>query len=283
MKAGNDCALSHFANDKIQLQSKVMGFIGNLTNQPANVYINNTSYGTLDGHTMLFELFSHLYKPAGWYKLANELAQLMQGNGTPALLAYGLDDEENAYSEHNNIINNNDAISGKGIWPQKGKLNELLFPAFNQSVFASELFSDYYSRAQWRIPKTHNYKPQKKVKMKRPMLILSQTWDPICPLANAHVAKSIFEGSRIVQVKGYGHCSSAMPSMCLARHVREFLNDGKVPGEDVQCNIDGPYFMNDELKSDVMAAGSTRDATDEQKLAAAQLGLSVAATFESRR
>lgn len=74
-----------------------------------------------------------------------------------------------------------------------------------------------------------------------------------------------------------------MPSTCLARYVRDFLNNGKVPDDDVQCNVDGRYFLNHELRSKAMAVGDAQDGTDEQKIWAAQLGLSEAAKFEPRR
>ncbi len=273
IKAGDDCALSQLADTGSELQSKVMDFIWSLKRRPFSVYLDNTSYGALDAHTMLFAIFSNLYKPEGWYKLADELAQLMQGNGTAAFLAYGVDDGDTMYSEHNKVIHNNDAIAGKDNWPQNDELLDLLLPTFNQSMFAYERFVDYYVRSLWRLPKRHSYKPQRSVKTTHPLLILSQSFDPICPLASARVAKSIFEGSRIVQVMGYGHCSVATQSSCTARHIRDFLDSGVLPLEDVECEVDGPYFLSPERKSQILSAGTAKGASSEEQILAAQLGL----------
>ena len=56
-----------------------------------------------------------------------------------------------------------------------------------------------------------------------PLLILSTSYDPVCPLVSARSANEAFVGSQIIELKGYGHCSVAAASVCLARHVRAFL------------------------------------------------------------
>ncbi|KAK4095884.1 hypothetical protein N658DRAFT_390614, partial [Parathielavia hyrcaniae] len=71
-----------------------------------------------------------------------------------------------------------------------------------------------------------------------PLLLFSTTYDPVCPLMSARSAKEAFEGSRIVEVKGYGHSSLAVPSLCVARHVRDYLYEGKLPDAHVQCEPD---------------------------------------------
>lgn len=60
---------------------------------------------------------------------------------------------------------------------------------------------------------------------------------------SARSAKLAFEGSQIIEVKGYGHCSIAIPSMCLAKHVRELLYNGTLPSSYTQCGFGGPYFI----------------------------------------
>lgn len=274
IKVESACPLSKLASSGPELQSKVMDFIWSLKRKPFSVYLDNTSYGALDADTMLFAIFAKLYKPEGWYTLADELAQLMQGNGTAAFLAYGVDDDDDTvYGEHNKIINNNDAITGKENWPQNDDLLDLLLPFFNQSIFAYDRVVDYYTRSQWLMTKRHSYKPQRSVRTKHPLLILSQSFDPICPLESARVARSIFEGSRIVEIKGYGHCSTATQSSCTAKHVRDFLDKGILPSEDVECEVDGPYFISPEYRSKVLADGEMEAATADQKLRAAQLVL----------
>jgi hypothetical protein len=103
-------------------------------------------------------------------------------------------------------------------------------------------------------------------------LLLTTTYDPVCPLLSAKSANDVFEGSRIVEVKGYGHCSSAVPSMCVARHVRNFLYKGTLPDGHVQCEADGkPYFSSPEDKTVVIQALSVGDEERQIRLAQQQL------------
>jgi hypothetical protein len=103
----------------------------------------------------------------------------------------------------------------------------------------SELVSRYVSsnvfdRASWSIPTTHTFHPQyhpeyPRFKTASPILVLSTTYDPICPLVSAKKAHDSFEGAGFVEQKSYGHCSISMPSLCTAKHVKAYFNDGTLP------------------------------------------------------
>lgn len=69
---------------------------------------------------------------------------------------------------------------------------------------------------------------------------------------SAKVASNAFEGSRLVEVHGYGYCSLAMPSKFLAEHFRAFLHDGTLPDENSSCEIDGSYFERPGEDGEVM-------------------------------
>lgn len=95
---------------------------------------------------------------------------------------------------------------------------------------------------RWLIPHTHDFVPKEKVETAHPLLILTTSYDPICPIKGAFVARDIFVGSQIVESKAYGHCSDAMPSLCVARHVKAYFDEGTVPENHTICEIDGEYF-----------------------------------------
>jgi hypothetical protein len=144
-----------------------------------------------------------------------------------------------------------------------------LLSFFNQTLFSDAQYEFYFSKQAWSIPRTHTYVPKKKVKTAHPLLLLSTTYDPVCPLVSARSASDVFEGSRIVEVKGYGHCSLAVPSICIARHVRDFLYEGKLPDEDVRCEPDGnPYFSKPEQTMAFVEAQSFGD--EERRIRLAQ-------------
>lgn len=246
IKAGDACALSSFADTATSLQDKAMSAVEKLAKDPISVYVDNHTFGILDYNTMLWSIFRVLHKPGQqWYTLASNLAHLLRGNATAAFLAYK---EQSWFAsemeEHTMTIQFNDAKSGAEYWPQRREeLLEAFAPYVNQSLFGSFALGGYYPQAAWRIPKTHAFKTRQSVDTK--LLVLSTTYDPVTPLTSARVARRTFQGSRIVEVKGYGHCSLAVESDCARDKVRAFLKHGSLPDEDVKCDVnsDFSYFQ----------------------------------------
>ena len=253
VKAGEaDCALAGLAGSKEELLNVVVKGIAKLEDEPVGVYVNNTVFGVLDDWAVLENgVFPALYKPASWRELAANLASLFAGNATAAFLAYGRDEAWADLGDALKFVGINDGTSGSAKWPaDRVQLVDQLLPYFNLTIFGRIQFDYYFSKQAWTVPHTHTFVPKKNVKTAHPLLLLSTTYDPVCPLVSAKSAKKVFEGSQIVEVKGYGHCTMALPSLCVAHHVRNFLYDGKLPEEHVQCEADGkPYFSAPEESS----------------------------------
>ncbi|KAF4442452.1 hypothetical protein F53441_11738 [Fusarium austroafricanum] len=270
IKSGDSCPLSSMAKSWEGLKDKFMSFVGDLKEQPMNVYVNNSVYGLLDYQRIWYgALFPVLYKPERWHTFAKTMEQLLNGNATQALMDYGLDGEDNADALY--TVSMNDGASGPLHWPQDlNGLLDIVTPTFNRSIFAPDDLVYLFAKQQWRIPKTHNYVPRYGVKTAHPLLILTTTYDPVCPLVSARTALAAFEGSRLIEVKGYGHCSVAVPSLCLAKHVRGFLYNGTLPDKaaETQCEVDGPYFKPNDTAS-VMSF----DDPEDQAIHLAQLEL----------
>lgn len=273
-KAKDNCSLSSIAKDSKHLHKLVHDFSEELKQQPISVYVNNTVYGLLDYPGLWYNgIFPALYKPASWYSLAENLAKLLKGNATDAFLAYGRSAAWDMEGDANQFVSLNDAITGPEHWPQDREvlLNQIL-PYLNRSIFAVTENGDYYQRAQWLIPTTHNLTQIGHEETAHPLLVLSTTYDPICPLVSAKAAKSAFKGSEIVEVEGYGHCSVAVASTCLAKHVRDYLYNGTMPHEYTRCEVDGPYFVKPEADGKVVAQ-RTFDHAEDEKIHLAQLEL----------
>ncbi|UKZ55812.1 hypothetical protein TrVGV298_009636 [Trichoderma virens] len=273
VKAADECPLNIFGRTKQDLKENVTMFLQSLKEDPIPAYINSTTYGMIDYTTMwLRAIFPALYRPTSWYTLADTISQLMSGNATAALLAFGLDTNRPMSMEHGMIIHSNDGAAGKSHWPEEKKeLLEMLRPVWNSSSFAVTQMEEFFTKAQWLIPKEHSFVPRRGVETLHPLLILSTTYDPICPLSSAKIAKESFVNSRLIEIEGYGHCSSAMPSSCLVPHIRAFLNDGTMPPKDVKCGVDGPYFITPKQKEIILA---DRLESEEGQLRAAQYELS---------
>ncbi|KAF5023537.1 hypothetical protein F66182_4404 [Fusarium sp. NRRL 66182] len=269
IKSGDACPLSSLADSWQSLKDKFLSFVGDLKRQPVNVYVNNSMYGLLDYQKIWYgALFPVLYKPERWYTFAERMEQLIHGNGTQALEDYGQEDD----SEGNDAlytVSLNDGISGPQHWPQDlDGLLDIVVPTLNRSIFASDDLIYLFAKQQWRIPKTHSYVPRHGVQTAHPLLILTTTYDPVCPLVSAKSALAAFEGSRLVEVKGYGHCSVAVPSLCLARHVRGFLYNGTLPANETTCEVDGPYY-----KPNGTASVESFEDPEDQAIHLAQLEL----------
>jgi len=249
IKAGPErCALASHASTKAELAQKLFSMAQKLRDDPIAVYINNGLYGII-GHTSVWfnGILSSLYRPASWQLLAKNLAALLDGNATDAFLSYEWRGEDSWLRKEDSaiLVYFNDALSGPQHWPQDHRLLlDKLSPKLNKSLFSDGNFNLNFVRAAWAIPKSHAYVPRHGVKTAHPLLVLSTTYDPICPLISAKNASATFEGARLLKIKGYGHCSLAVPSVCAARHVQAFFANGKLPAErHVQCEVDGnPYF-----------------------------------------
>lgn len=276
LKAGENCTLSTMAESADELMDKVLGFAESTSEEPLSVYINNTAYGLLDYPKILYAgIFTALYKPALWYSLADRLTKLLEGNATEAFLAYGGNDLWGFSDDSNTFVELNDMKSGAKYWPQDRKSAlDIIISVANQSLFGPAWSSGSYVRQQWTVPQTHNYVPKYAVKTAHPLLILSTTYDPVCPLVSARSANKAFAGSQIVEVKGYGHCSVAVTSSCIAKHVRGFLYNGTVPDNYTQCEVDGPYFVKPEEDGKTVKALREFDDPEEMRIHMAQLELS---------
>ncbi|KAI1780359.1 Alpha/Beta hydrolase protein [Hypoxylon cercidicola] len=273
VKAGENCTLASLASSKDDLSDKIMTLAADLDEQPQSVYVNNSVYGLLNYKKLMYKaIFPALYRPVSWYTLADNLAKWLQGNATEALLAYGgvpWDVAGDVYS----IVTANDGFSGPDHWPQdRQALLEILVPFMNLSIFSPAEYAGYYSKQKWIIPKTHDFVPRMGAKTAHPLLILSTTYDPVCPLVSARSANAAFEGSRIVELRGYGHCTLAIPSTCIAKHVRAFLVNGTLPEKHAQCESDGPYFIKPEEDGKVVALKHFDD-EEERNIHIAQLEL----------
>jgi pimeloyl-ACP methyl ester carboxylesterase len=273
IKAKHNCALYKLADTKDALLEKLYAWRVELDDKPVSVYVDNKTFGILDGRTIWVNaIYPALYKPSKWYETAEILYELYHGNATRAFLSYGLQDFFSPPGDPYELISINDGLSGAEEWPQERDfIYDELTKFLNFSTFAIMESDIFYLKQQWRIPNTHHFKPLNRVETKNPLLILSTTYDPVTPLKSARVAREIFAGSRIVDVAGYGHASIAVPSKCIASHVRNFLADATLPENDTTCAVDEPFYYLPPEEVDSLISSYKVDGSDEAKLRLAQL------------
>ena len=223
-----------------ELKSHIDDFLKNLEEEPIPVYLNNSNYGAVTRRGVALNgIFPALYKPGPtWPTLAKNLAELLQGNATPAFNAYSdnwvssiIGDETNTFVVLNDNWKTGPAAPVHGIKPLQNF--SLSLPEWS-TLISKYGGSDIFGRASWSIPTTHTFHPQyhpeyPRFKTTEPILVLSTTYDPVCPLISAKKAHDSFEGAGFVEQHSYGHCSISMPSICTAKHVQRYFNDGVLP------------------------------------------------------
>lgn len=200
---------------------------------------------------------SILYSPGRWHSLARIVASAMEGNFTGLYSAGGSTPQRTAHCKERTkpfclpaghptpMIRANDALSGPAYWPQgKGLLLDKLLQDLSVSSFVQVDSMTSYIKQRWSIPRTHNFTQPSKVVTEHPLLIISSSFDPVCPLKMAKTANAVFEGSRLVELEAYGHTGSALPSKCVSELVRAYLFNGTLPETNTKCQVDdiNAYF-----------------------------------------
>ena len=96
-----------------------------------------------------------------------------------------------------------------------------------------------------------------------PLLVLSTRYDPVTPLPDARVVQERFAGAGLLVQDSVGHCSLSSPSVCTAKYVRRYFEDGVLPEEGTTCGVDELPLI-----GKVESEGNTLDADDAELLVA---------------
>ncbi|KAK7014419.1 Abhydrolase-4 domain-containing protein, partial [Favolaschia claudopus] len=107
-----------------------------------------------------------------------------------------------------------------------------------------------------------------------PILVISNTADPVTPHANGVKVSNAFTGSVLLTQDSPGHCSIAAPSTCTFSHVAAYFINGTLPAPDTICPVDAdaelfPSNQDDKStqKPDVVIV-SKKQGTREEEVSA---------------
>lgn len=108
-----------------------------------------------------------------------------------------------------------------------------------ESPFAAPIWGVHYLQcAEWKLAAKWRYTGPFSGNTSHPLLIISPTHDPVCPLSDAKKVQKRYVGSRLLEQNSYGHCSVAAPSLCTAKNVRKYFADGTLPAEGTVCEVE---------------------------------------------
>ncbi|KAG8727913.1 hypothetical protein FRC12_022147 [Ceratobasidium sp. 428] len=101
-------------------------------------------------------------------------------------------------------------------------------------------------------------------KTKFPVLFASLDADPVTPLTSAIKMSKGFgkESATLLVQQGFGHCTTAHPSLCTYKHIRDYFVDGTVPANGTHCTPEPGYIYptNSTSSKRAMSRLSKRDA-----------------------
>ncbi|KAJ6459217.1 TAP-like protein-domain-containing protein [Mycena sanguinolenta] len=75
-----------------------------------------------------------------------------------------------------------------------------------------------------------------------PILLISNTADPVTPLVDAEKMSAGFDGSVLLLQDGPGHTSLAAPSLCTYSHIAAYFVNGTLPVRGTVCPVDAELF-----------------------------------------
>lgn len=128
------------------------------------------------------------------------------------------------------------------------------------SSFAAPIWGVEYLRcSEWRIrPKWRYMGPLAAENTSHPILVLSPMYDTVCPLSDARRVHARYGGSGLLIQNSYGHCSISAPSLCTAKHLRAYFEDGTLPEDGTVCEVDELPFIG-KVDGEAFDAMSTED------------------------
>ena len=75
----------------------------------------------------------------------------------------------------------------------------------------------------------HPARKPKPIKTSYPLLFVSNSYDPVCPLSAGVKMAQKFDRAGLLEQRSEGHCSIAAVSSCTIKKMRAYIRDGKVP------------------------------------------------------
>ncbi|KAK3315525.1 TAP-like protein-domain-containing protein [Apodospora peruviana] len=120
-------------------------------------------------------------------------------------------------------------------------------PEVEHMAKSSEIFGSYLTTlatqcAPWPFEAKERYLGDFKVKTKVPVLFVGNTYDPVTPVASARNMSASFEGSVVLEQRGFGHASTSQSSACTAKVLRAYFANGTLPEAGTVCEVDTPLF-----------------------------------------
>ncbi|PCH44433.1 alpha/beta-hydrolase [Wolfiporia cocos MD-104 SS10] len=245
------CPLYESSVDKIQ--NRVNSILSSLIDQPLVVPFTSTGPFVLTEKALHTYAFRASYSPVINFPSLAELFVSVERNNQTALselsskfdtYACSCTDTPQWLTDHEalHVISCGDGdpyqFSADGFHDWFTNLTAI-------SQFAAPIWGNAYLRcAEWRVrPKWRYTGPLAAENTSNPVLLVSPAYDTVCPLTDARAVHARYGGSGLLVQNSYGHCSLAAPSLCTAKHLRAYFENGTLPKEGTVCEPDELPFV----------------------------------------
>ncbi|KAK7455855.1 hypothetical protein VKT23_010892 [Stygiomarasmius scandens] len=208
----------------------------------------------------LLQIF--LQRPTRWPEAAESFASTFAGNGT-ALYSMLAQRSSGSYDLSRLAVTCLDSPSDPNSPPTAEELAE-------QGLKTLKEVSEHFGLSTgisepdggceyWPVTGPERFTgPWDNATLEIPLLIISNTADPITPISSGLLINSLMPNSSTLLIQdGPGHCSSALPSLCTIKTVNAFFA-GNVPKNGTWCDVDVSPFPSDD-DEDVFRAMTEED------------------------
>ncbi|KAG9086977.1 hypothetical protein FRC07_012944 [Ceratobasidium sp. 392] len=245
------------------LRARLNAIIDRLDKQPIVVDDSPAGPGIFTASNLQTFLLGALYSPSEWSGAMQGLASIEKGDATDAYTTIYLQIANISYVPYdNNVFNRSmqhyttdesllpilcgdtapvnisvDALTDYFIETGKANLVGEQFAKFLGGCNGWAFRSSQRYTGPWTVAKGLK-------KTKFPILFMSLDADPVTPLSAAVNMSSGFgkESATLLIQQGFGHTTTAHPSLCTFKHVHDYFVDGKVPPNGTHCTPE-PGFI----------------------------------------
>ncbi|KAM0787663.1 hypothetical protein ACM66B_003726 [Microbotryomycetes sp. NB124-2] len=255
VKAGpKGCAVAKEGESPKQLQERLLAFLDNLYEQGPVAVPDASRPGMLSSGMARTVLYSSTNSPATWPRVSEAFAQAME---RPRML-YELLVRPFPSAHAANIQTDLSRVAVSCLdsppydsykqWPNASLMVDKTLAALKVSPhFAANVHPiEPDGGCQWwpvagRAPE--RFTGPWNNTLDTPMLIISNTVDPITPLTSGkEIKKSMGDSARLLIQNSVGHCSLSSVSKCTVGHWQRYFLTGQLPENEELCEIDKGYF-----------------------------------------
>ncbi|KAH7400966.1 hypothetical protein DE146DRAFT_654534 [Phaeosphaeria sp. MPI-PUGE-AT-0046c] len=266
--APENCALASANRSAAQLEAAFYSWLYKVKEVPLG-----DNYSTLIDYTSIKGFVRQaLYSPGGWGQTSLILGKLYEGKVTEALALLAESYPVAAGAEPQDKVDtsatSNLGIRGVDKTVRVQTLKEYM-PSIEKILNSSRIIGDIsaYSQmavTQWKTSAVEIYGGDFKVKTKNPVLVTSNSFDPLAPLRAAKRLSGLLEGSSLLINNGYGHTVLSQASVCTIKHIRDYLVADKLPANNTLCEVDIPLFSTNVTLDAVLAQVEKEYASKER-------------------